>query len=357
MARAFLSTLSTRMFHGLDPETAHEAAIEALALGLGPSAAKDVPALATRCMGLRFPNPIGLAAGFDKNARAPLALARMGFGHVECGTVTPRPQEGNPKPRLFRLTEDRAIINRMGFNGDGIDAFVQRLERFRVLQAGRNAALRAVPVGANLGINKLGARPLEDYPYLVSRVAPLADYITINLSSPNTPGLRDLQSAGTLLDILKAVKRHNAEHPPLVVKLAPDLDPDALPEIVEAAIEGGAAGIIVNNTTISRPPSLRSGFAHETGGLSGRPLAQLAVGMLHRIVPLVGGRIAVISCGGIESGFDVFERLRAGADMVQVYSALIYHGPYLVQRIKRELLQELSREGYESVGDLKSSRG
>lgn len=352
--RSLISTLGTRLFHGLDPEAAHEAAIEALALGLGPSASKDVPALSTRCMGLRFPNPIGLAAGFDKNARAPLALARMGFGHVECGTVTPRPQEGNPKPRLFRLTEDRAIINRMGFNGDGIDAFTRRMERFRTLQAGRSAAIRAVPVGANLGINKIGALPLEDYPALAARVAPLADYITVNLSSPNTPGLRDLQSASSLRDILQAISGQCSGLPPLLVKLAPDLDPQALPDIVEAAVEGGASGIIVNNTTVSRPHSLTSPQAAETGGLSGRPLAQLAVQMLTRIVPLVRSRMAVISCGGIESGFDVFERLRAGADMVQVYTALIYHGPHLVQRLKKELLSELYREGFDSIEDLKA---
>ncbi|GBR19550.1 quinone-dependent dihydroorotate dehydrogenase [Asaia spathodeae] len=356
MAPSPFSRLATKLFHGLDPEAAHEAAIETLALGLGPTAPKDVPALSTRCMGLRFPNPVGLAAGFDKNARAPMGLARMGFGHVECGTVTPRPQEGNPKPRLFRLSEDAAIINRMGFNGCGIESFTRRMERFRTLQAGRNAALRSVPVGANLGINKIGARPLEDYPYLASRVAPLADYITINLSSPNTPGLRDLQSASTLGDILQAITRANASLPPLLVKLAPDLDPDALPDIVEAAVEGGAAGLIVNNTTISRPHSLRSPLATETGGLSGRPLAQLSLQTLKRVVPLVQGRLAVISCGGIETGFDVFERLRSGADMVQIYTALIYHGPALVTRIKAELLQEIYKVGFDSVDDLKSAR-
>ncbi|GBQ83697.1 quinone-dependent dihydroorotate dehydrogenase [Asaia krungthepensis] len=353
MAFSPLSSLATRLIHGLDPEHAHEAAIEALALGMGPTAPRDVPALSTRCMGLRFPNPIGMAAGFDKNARIPMALARMGFGHVECGTVTPRPQEGNPKPRLFRLTEDRAIINRMGFNGDGIDAFVARLTRFRQLQAGRSAAIRQVPIGANLGINKIGARPLEDYPYLVSRVAGLADYITINLSSPNTPGLRDLQSAQTLGDILAAVRAHNPGHPPLAVKLAPDLDPAALPDIVAAAIEGGVAGLIVSNTTISRPYSLSDAQASESGGLSGRPLAQLALMMLRRIVPLVDRRVAVISCGGIESGFDVFERLRAGADMIQVYTALIYHGPGLAAQMNKELLAELYRAGHESIADLK----
>lgn len=270
MAISPFSHLATKLFHGLDPESAHEAAIESLALGLGPTAPKDLPALSTRCMGLRFPNPIGLAAGFDKNARAVMGLARMGFGHVECGTVTPRPQDGNPKPRLFRLSEDAAIINRMGFNGCGIDSFVRRLERFRGLQASRSARWRAVPVGANLGINKTGAQPLEDYPYLVSRVSTLADYITINLSSPNTPGLRDLQSASSLGDILNAIGRNNATVPPLLVKLAPDLDPQSLPDIVEAAVEGGASGLIVSNTTISRPPSLCSPQATETGGLSGR---------------------------------------------------------------------------------------
>ncbi|WP_336762360.1 quinone-dependent dihydroorotate dehydrogenase [Asaia sp. VD9] len=349
------STLATRLIHGLDPEHAHEAAIEALALGMGPTAPRDVPALSTRCMGLRFPNPVGMAAGFDKNARIPMALARMGFGHVECGTVTPRPQEGNPKPRLFRLTEDRAIINRMGFNGDGIDAFVTRLTRFRQLRATRSAALRRVPIGANLGINKLGAQPLEDYPYLVSRVSELADYITINLSSPNTPGLRDLQTARTLSDILGAIRARNPGHPPLAVKLAPDLDPAALPDIVAAAIEGGVAGLIVSNTTISRPYSLSDAQAGESGGLSGRPLAQLALMMLRRVVPLVARRAAVISCGGIESGFDVFERLRGGADMVQIYTALIYQGPGLAQKIKKELLTELYRTGYESITDLRQA--
>ncbi|GBQ14854.1 quinone-dependent dihydroorotate dehydrogenase [Swaminathania salitolerans] len=355
MSLSPFARLGTALFHSLDPETAHEAAIKALALGLAPGSRpgsrKDDPALATRCMGLRFPNPVGLGAGFDKNARVPGALARLGFGHVECGTVTPRPQPGNPAPRLFRLSEDRAIINRMGFNGCGIEAFTRNLIRYRTLEA-RRARPNGVPIGVNLGINKTGARPLEDYPALVAQVSPWADYITINLSSPNTPGLRDLQSATSLRAILDAILDVNPDHPPLAVKLAPDLDPDALPDIVEAAVEGGAAGLIVSNTTLARPPSLRSVHAAEAGGLSGRPLAQRAIVMLDRIVPLVDRRLAVISCGGIESGFDVLQRLRAGASMVQLYTALIYHGPALVQQIKRELLHEMRRIGAETVADL-----
>lgn len=346
-------SLATSLLHRLDPEKAHELAISGLALGLGGHAPRDVPSLSVRAMGLRFPNPVGMAAGFDKNARVVRPLALLGFGHVECGTITPRPQSGNPKPRLFRLPEDGAIINRMGFNGAGIDTVCRRLARLhRPMPNGARRGARA-PVGVNLGINKTGADPLRDYPELVSRVAPYADYITINLSSPNTPRLRDLQSAETLRDILAAIATRNPQRPPLMIKLAPDLDPQAVPDIVAAVIEGGADGLILTNTTISRPPSLRSPLAHETGGLSGRPLAPLARDILGRVAPIVAGRLAIVSCGGIESGKDIFERIRDGATMVQIYSSFILQGPGIVARLKRELLATMRAEGFETVQDIR----
>lgn len=360
-----IDALAAKFLHRLDPEAAHEAAIAALALGLGPAAAKDVPALAVRAFGLRFPNPIGLAAGFDKDARAIRPLARLGFGHVEAGTVTPRPQPGNPKPRLFRLTEDRAIINRMGFNSRGIDNFCRNLARLhRPMPGGGARGTRVtggtVPVGANLGINKTGSEPLRDWPELLSRVSPYVDYVTINLSSPNTPGLRDLQTAGFLRDLLDAIARLGPERPPLLVKLSPDMPDDAYAPILEAAIEGGALGkgadgLILTNTTIARPSTLRSPFAGETGGLSGRPLAPRSREVLRLVSALNGGRIALISCGGIETGRDVLERVRDGADMVQVYTSFIYEGAPLLARLKGELLEAMREDGFETIADAKGA--
>ncbi len=345
------------LIHRLDPEKAHNLAIDSLAMGLSLpwKREKDDPALATRALGMRFPNPVGIAAGFDKNARVIRPLARLGFGFVEAGTVTPRPQSGNPKPRLFRLDEDRAIINRMGFNNDGIDRFSQRLARLhRGLKSGREAGA-GVPIGANIGINKTGADPEKDYPELVARVKPYVDYIVLNLSSPNTPGLRQLQSAEKLRGLLDAISARHASAPPLLIKLAPDLADADIPAIVRAAIEGGASGLIISNTTISRPDDLRSPFAHESGGLSGRPLKTRATEMLRNVSSEAGGKLTLIGCGGIESGADIVERLRAGADLVQVYSSFVFDGPALIPRLKKELLDILRRENMDSIADLKVS--
>jgi len=338
----------------LDPERAHGLAIDALMMGWGgrtPPA--DDPALSMRALGLRFPNPIGIAAGFDKNAQVIRPLARLGFGFVEAGSVTPRPQSGNPRPRLFRLTEDGAVINRMGFNNCGIDRFAVRLARLhRRLPSGREGGA-GVPVGANLGINKTDADPLRDYPALVGRVKPYVDYVTINLSSPNTPGLRDLQQASRLQEILEAIAQAQPVRPPLLVKIAPDLGDADIAPVVEAVIAGGAQGLIVSNTTLARPEGLRSAHRAEAGGLSGRPLRPRAQAMLAEVARVAAGRLTLVGAGGIETGADILARVRAGADLVQLYSAFALQGPALIPRLKRELLAAMRAEGFETLADAK----
>ncbi|KGB20729.1 Dihydroorotate dehydrogenase [Acetobacter tropicalis] len=352
-----LASLSLPFLRKLEPETAHDMALDALMLGLSVPVKRPVddPALATRALGMRFSNPIGMAAGFDKNARVLRPLAQLGFGFVEAGTVTPRPQPGNPRPRLFRLTEDRAIINRMGFNNQGIDRFAVRLARLhRTLPSGRGGGAGA-PVGANLGINKTGADPERDYPALVGRVKPYVNYIVLNVSSPNTPGLRGLQDASRLKGILDAIAQRHSERPPLLVKLAPDLENDAVGPIVEAAIAGGAQGLIVTNTTLARPSSLQSPFKAESGGLSGRPLRPRATEMLRLVAQAAAGRMALVACGGIESGADILERIRLGADLVQVYSAFAYEGPALIARLKREMLEIMRQDNIEMLDDIRGT--
>lgn len=352
-----VSNLSMKLVRRLDPEEAHRLALNALMLGLGggSGSGRDDPALSVRAMGLRFPNPIGIAAGFDKNAQVIRPLARIGFGFVEAGTVTPLPQGGNPRPRLFRLTEDRAIINRMGFNNQGIDRFAVRLARLHRLPAKGTGAGARVPVGANLGINKNGADPERDYPRLVGRVKHYADYIVLNLSSPNTPGLRDLQQADRLQAILQAIAEAHPDRPPLLVKLAPDLARDDIGPVIEAVIAGGAQGVIVTNTTISRPDGLRSRYANEAGGLSGRPLRPLAETVLREAVRIAAGRLTLVACGGIETGADIVDSVRAGADLVQLYSAFAYEGPGIVRRLKREVVRALNAEGFETLADAKGT--
>ena len=344
---------ATWLLRRLDPETAHELAIHSIAHGLAGHGRPDHSALKTEVLGLTFPNPIGLAAGFDKNARAVRGLADLGFGFVETGTVTPRPQPGNPRPRLFRLTEDRAIINRMGFNSCGIDRFCQNLAPlFRPDRNGEVQPAKA-PLGINLGINKVGADPLVDYPELVGRTKSYADYITINLSSPNTPGLRDLQEADMLGRLLEAIQTAHPDRPPLLVKLAPDLGDRAYTPILQTAIDGGADGLILTNTTLARPAELQSPHKAEAGGLSGRPLAERARDVLELVSQLNARRLCLISSGGIETGRNILDRLKLGADLVQVYTAFIYEGPAILTRLKQELLQEMSRSGIRSLAALR----
>ena len=328
----------------LDPEAAHNLALSALANGLGGrDRSPPSPRLAVQALGLAFANPIGIAAGFDKNARAIRPLARLGFGFVEAGTVTPRPQIGNIRPRLFRLSEDRAVINRMGFNNDGIDAYLPRLA----------AAYRAagVPIGANLGINKDGADPERDYPALVSAVAPHCDYIVINVSSPNTPGLRDLQGEARLRAILQAITTAVPTRPKLLVKVAPDLSEEGLLSVVETAIQERVDGLIVSNTTIRRPPGLRSPNAHQAGGLSGAPLKPFAQHMLLTAARAAKGRLTLIGVGGIATGEDALARIRAGASLVQIYSEFAYAGPALIPRLKRQLLAAMDQQGFATISD------
>lgn len=352
-ARAFTPAMTPRLasallplLRRLDAETAHGLALRALGAGLaGRDAAADDPRLATEAFGLRFRNPIGLAAGFDKNAEAVLPLMRLGFGFVEAGTVTPRPQPGNPRPRLFRLEEDRAVINRMGFNNAGIEAYRARLA---VLARPLPAVL-----GGNIGVNKEGAEPRRDYPALYAALAPLTDYVTVNVSSPNTPGLRDLQGEERLAEILDAIAAvRRPGDPPLLVKIAPDLAEAALPPIVAACAARGVAGLIVSNTTIARPDSLRSAFKGEAGGLSGAPLFARSTEMLracHRAARGTG--LALIGVGGIASGAEAYAKIRAGAALVQLYTGFALAGPALLPQIKRELAALLARDGFAQVGE------
>jgi dihydroorotate dehydrogenase len=348
------SKLTMKLLRRLDPEHAHAAAISGLMLGLGgQNHARPDPALAVEALGLQFRNPIGIAAGFDKDARVVRPLARLGFGFVEAGTVTPLAQPGNPRPRLFRLNEDGALINRMGFNNQGIDACLARLARTRRVEG--------VPIGVNLGINKHGADPLRDYPALVRAAAPLADYLVINLSSPNTPGLRDLQAADRIAALLHAIASAGARPRPLLIKLAPDLPEASLPGIVEATIAGGAAGLIISNTTLSRAPylqepELRGAAATESGGLSGRPLLARSTAVLATVARLVGNRrLALIGCGGIERAEHVLDKVKAGADLVQLYTGFVTHGPGLVPRLLADLSVLLREQGFRRLDDAKGA--
>jgi len=334
-----------RLLRLLAPEAAHRLTIRLLSAGLGfYTSGADDPILETRLWGRRFPNPIGMAAGYDKNAEAYRALLRLGFGFAEVGSVTPRPQPGNPKPRLFRLTEDRAVINRMGFNNDGVEAIARRLQGCGRLPG---------PLGINLGKNKDSADAAADYVRGVQVLGPYADYLVINVSSPNTPGLRALQGREPLAALIEAVKRarHDAcpEMPPLLVKIAPDLQPEDKHDIAAVALESGIDGLIVSNTTIARPPSLRSAHRAEAGGLSGAPLFQPSTALLAEMYRLTQGRLALVGVGGVASGADAYAKIRAGASLVQLYSALVYEGPGLVGRIKRELAQALRRDGFSSL--------
>lgn len=341
-----LSDLATPLFRLLDPERAHRLAVWALAHGFGPkSVAPDDPVLQTRLWGLRFPNPLGLAAGFDKDAAAYRGALRLGFGFVETGTVTPLPQPGNPKPRLFRLPKDAAVINRYGFNSAGVDLAAKRLR-------GRGVGI----VGANIGKNKDSADAEADFVVGATRLAPLSDYLVINVSSPNTPGLRALQDPAQLSDLIVATRKAatdacGGESRPLLVKIAPDLTAEDKEDIAAVAGETVADGLIISNTTIMRPPGLRSRYRDEAGGLSGAPLFPITCDLVAEMYRLTQGKLPIIGVGGIASGADAYTMIRAGASLVQVYSALVYHGPGLVARIKHELAALLRADGFESIGE------
>jgi dihydroorotate dehydrogenase len=325
----------------LPAERAHQVTIALLKAGLVPASApvKD-PILESTHWGLNFPNPVGLAAGFDKNGEVPDAMLRQGFGFVEIGSVTPRPQPGNPRPRLFRLSEDFAVINRMGFNNHGLDYAAARL----------SARKRVGIVGANLGKNKDSADAVADYVAGVERLGPLSDYLVINISSPNTPGLRALQGKEPLKALIDGVaKVLNGR--PLLLKIAPDLTAEDRADIAEVALASPLSGLIVSNTTIERPASLRSTNAKETGGLSGQPLFQPSTEVLSDMYRLTGGKLPLVGVGGIGSAAQAYAKIRAGASLLQLYSALVYRGPALVGEINRGLAKLLRQDGFASLSE------
>ena len=328
------------LIFALDAEHAHGLSLFALrAMPARSGAAPADAALRTRIANLDFPNPVGLAAGYDKDALAPGALLRLGFGFVEVGTLTPLAQEGNPRPRLFRLAEDRAVINRMGFNNGGQEAALQRLS------AGKPRGI----LGVNIGANKDATDRIADYTRGVRTMAPVADYLTVNISSPNTPGLRALQDRAALDDLLAQVMEARGPlGPPIFLKVAPDLEPADIDDIAAAVVAHHVDALIVSNTTISRPP-LRSPHAKEGGGLSGAPLRELALQRLRDFRKATGGALPLIGVGGIASADDAYARIRAGASLIQLYSALVYEGPGLARRIAEGLKALLARDGFANV--------
>ncbi len=349
MARGLAQTLQElppRLLACLPPETAHDLAIRLIPLA-PRSRQAERPRLRTTIAGIDLAHPLGLAAGFDKDARAAEGLLRQGFAFVEVGTVTIRPQPGNPKPRLFRLAADRAIINRMGFNNRGIEAMAARLED----------RPRTGVTGINIGINKDSTDPARDYAVAAARVLPLADYLTVNVSSPNTPGLRDLQAEkalGTVLDAVLEARRNAGLAKPVFLKVAPDLDDRSADAITETAISRGIDGIIATNTTIARPSDLRSPERTEQGGLSGRPLKAPATRLLQRMARRAAGRLAFIGVGGIASGADAYEKILNGASALQLYTAFVYAGPAIIARVLDELEDCLVKDGH---ADLASAIG
>jgi dihydroorotate dehydrogenase len=333
----------------LDPEDAHRLALRALKIPPFVKLVADDPHLAVRAFGLNFPNPVGMAAGFDKHAEVPDALLRLGFGFVEVGTVTPVPQAGNPRPRVFRLNRDQGVINRLGFNSQGAEAVLRRL------------AARAEGggiVGVNIGANRESADRIADYVRLIETFAPVVSYFSVNISSPNTPGLRELQQAKVFDDLLARVMEARARMSrqagttPVLIKVAPDLTLSELDDVVGAARQHRVDGMIVGNTTVRRPPGLRDHAASEAGGLSGRPLFALATRMLAETYVRVEGAFPLIGVGGIDSGATALAKIRAGACLIQLYSALVFHGLRLVAGIKSDLSNELRRGGHAGLDEL-----
>lgn len=345
-------TMRAALF-ALEPETAHGLTIAALARGLGPKAPPPDPRLATRVAGLDLPGPLGVAAGFDKNAIAFRGALALGFGFVEVGTVTPQPQVGNPKPRVFRLTGDRAMINRLGFNNAGFDAVEERLK----VRVGHRQDSTGI-VGVNVGANRNSTDRVADYAEGVRRFARFADYITVNVSSPNTPGLRDLQSGGELEVLLAAVaeaRASTARSIPIFVKIAPDLATRGeLEAIVEGAVTHGLEGLILTNTTVARD-GVTDGRTREPGGLSGVPLFERSTALLAEARHIAGDRLALIGVGGVNSPETAWSKLAAGADLIQLYTCMVFEGPGLPARIAQGLAARMERDGIGSIREIVGS--
>lgn len=348
-----LATLALPFLHALEPEKAHELSLRALEAGLYPRAEPDDPRLAQKIWGLDFTNPVGIAAGFDKNARVVDAILQSGFGFTEVGTVTPRPQSGNPRPRVFRLPVDRAMINRLGFNNEGHAAALLRLQK-------RSA--KGV-VGVNIGANKDSEDPAGDYVAGLKKFAGIADYLAVNISSPNTPGLRDLQAPKALDSLLARLMEARAElaaggiaPTPVAVKLAPDIADEDVASIVERLVARKVDGIIISNTTLARDGLGSPVHTQESGGLSGAPLFQRSTALLAKVYMHTEGKIPLVGVGGIAAPGDAFAKIEAGASLVQLYTCLVYEGPGLVSQLKQALVAGLERVGANSLAQVTGSK-
>ncbi len=346
-----LFSLIKPILHAFDPETAHQMTISALKHGLYPRLTPvNDPRLYTKLWHLKFKNPIGLAAGFDKNAEAIAPILNMGFGFTEIGTVTPKPQMGNPRPRIFRDVTNEAVINRMGFPNKGVGIFRQNIQKF-VKSKKRTPGV----VGLNIGMNKDQTKPANDYIFLIKHLGHLAHYFTVNISSPNTPGLRDLQSRENLMPLIAYIQEARETYcesenlPPILVKLAPDLNEEQQQELADVAIDSGIDGLILTNTTLDRPDSLPEAFSAEKGGLSGQPVKDKSTEVIKNFYVLTQGKIPIIGVGGVSSGADAYEKIKAGASLVQLYSALIFQGPELVNDINHDLLTLLEEDGFDHI--------
>lgn len=345
-------------FHALDPETAHRASILAMKTGLAPKfPAIDDPRLKMTVWGRTFKNPVGLAAGFDKNAEVIGPMLNVGFGFVEVGTVTPKPQDGNPKPRVFRDVANEAVINRMGFPNEGLEVFKANLVKF-LEKKPRPSGI----VGINIGMNKTQKEPAKDYCRLITALGPYADYFTINISSPNTPGLRNLQEPEHLKALIEKVVEQRRktcgkeDPPPLLVKFAPDLDEGQQEAIAKTLLETDINGIIITNTTLDRPDFLPEKFRGQQGGLSGKPLTQKSTGVIRNFYKLTDGKLPIIGIGGISSAQDAYDKICAGSSLVQLYSAMVFHGPELVTQICRDLLTLIEKDGHAHIKDAIGSK-
>ncbi|KTG42032.1 hypothetical protein cypCar_00021757 [Cyprinus carpio] len=352
--RFYASALMPVLQRFVGAETAHVMAVRAIGHGLVPyNSYKDPASLEVHVMGQKFQNPVGLAAGFDKHGEAVDGLYRLGFGFVEVGTVTPKAQDGNPKPRVFRLESDQAVINRYGFNSCGLSAVQERLKARKNIQS---ELTKGKPLGINLGKNKLSTDAVSDYVEGVRTLGPLADYLVVNVSSPNTPGLRDLQGKEELRHLLdKVLKERDSlrseNRLPVLVKIAPDLSAQDKQDIAEVIMEVGVDGLMVSNTTVSRPDSLKDPNKHEIGGLSGQPLKELSTQTVREMYTLTQGKLPIVGVGGVASGQDALDKIRAGASLVQLYTALVYQGPPVVKKIKRELDDLLKAQGFTCVAE------
>ena len=343
----YLKILRPLLF-SLEAETAHNIALACLKQNLLPSGSLSCnDNLKTNILGMEFRNPIGLAAGFDKNAIALKNLSRLGFGFLEAGTVTPRPQTGNPRPRVFRLSKDEAIINRLGFNNNGLENYALNLEKAKKV-------IRSCPIGANIGKNKETDDAISDYILGVRTLCSLANYITVNVSSPNTPGLRDLQAKPKLEKLVSSVMNEKARagrNTPVFLKIAPDLNNQDIYDVASVAIEMKIDGLIATNTTISRPEQLTGSGREEAGGLSGAPLRDLSTQIIRSLYQSTEGKIPIIGVGGIMTGADAYYKIRSGASLVQVYSAMVYRGPYAAQYIASELSHAIAEDGFTNVSE------